>query len=207
MEQIATLSRGCTSRDQPRPPTRPACPSRNLLGPSRNQHPSKGRGPLPPDRSPRYNDPSKLSANRSISLAVVGVVYSPAPGGPVSSLGQCSARRYQPDEPRQDPALLKRVWVGVRRSAGLRESWPRSPGLGRQGVHVTGGGGDGTGGSGVAAGRPACRHATALRATHRPSRCSDGSYGPCGPGSAGASRPSTTTQKFPATGDWWTGGG
>ena len=51
----------------------------------------------------------------------------------------------------------------------------------------------------VAAGRPACQRAarvlhwaTALRVTRRPSRGSDGSYGPCGPAWTGASRPSTT---------------
>ena len=51
----------------------------------------------------------------------------------------------------------------------------------------------------VAAGRPACqraarvlRCATALRVTRRPSRGSDGSYGPCGPAWTGRPWPSTT---------------
>ena len=51
----------------------------------------------------------------------------------------------------------------------------------------------------VAAGRPACQRAarvlhwaTALRVTRRPSRGSDGSYGPCGPAWTWASRPSAT---------------
>ena len=68
--------------------------------------------------------------------------------------------------------------VGVRRSAGLRESWPRSPG-----ARPAGRSRDrrrrrwDRAGAGVAAGWPACHRATALRATHRPSRCSDSSYG------------------------------
>ena len=84
--------------------------------------------PVAPTSSPfsQIYDPSKLNANRSISLAVVGVLYSPpyrtcrhpTPETNIAKtespteyalkfkrrgLGQCSARRYKSDEPRQDP--------------------------------------------------------------------------------------------------------
>ncbi len=113
-------------------------------------------------------------------------------------------------------ALLKRVWVGAAPISGSARGAGGAGGLGIERSWCSpdpaadGRTSGGSGRSGVAPGRPACQRATrvlrcaaALRVTHRPSRRSDSSYGPCGPAWTGASRPSTTTRpaRRPAVGD------
>ena len=113
-------------------------------------------------------------------------------------------------------ALLKRVWVGAAPISGSTRGAGGAGGLGIERSWCSpdpaadGRTSGGSGRSGVAPGRPACQRATrvlrcaaALRVTHRPSRRSDSSYGPCGPAWTGASRPSTTTRpaRRPAVGD------
>ena len=136
----------------------------------------------------------------------------------------CVASRYGNGEHYSDvlswngifQALLKRVWVGAAPISGSARGAGGAGGLGIERSWCSpdpaadGRTSGGSGRSGVAPGRPACQRATrvlrcaaALRVTHRPSRRSDSSYGPCGPAWTGASRPSTTTRpaRRPAVGD------